>query len=70
MDAHCDRCEAYEAQVMAGEPNPDAAPCDDYEMTEPFKQWMVDRLRDDVMGQINSAGLNRMTILKDDQKAD
>lgn len=65
MDAHCDQCATYETQVMAGAD--DVAPCDDYEMSEPFKAWMVDRLRDDVMSQINGAGLNRMAILKDDQ---
>ena len=50
MDAHCDVCATYEQAVMAGDATDASEPCDDYEMSEPFKQWMVDRLRDDVIG--------------------
>lgn len=69
MDAHCDVCATYEQAVMAGDATDASEPCDDYEMSEPFKQWMVDRLRDDVMAQINGAGLDRLAIVKDQNKA-
>lgn len=62
MDGHCDVCIAYEQAVMAGD---EAAPCDDYEMTAAFRDWMVDRMRHEVLGQISGAGLDRMAILKD-----
>ena len=71
MDAHCDVCEAYETAVMAHQAGEETKPCDDYEMTETFKQWMVDQLRDEVLGQISGSGLDRMTIVKadDDQNS-
>ncbi len=62
---HCKTCGAYEEAVMAGQAADDVAPCDDYEMTPAFQQWLVDQMRDEVMGQISGAGLDRMAILKD-----
>ncbi len=53
----CDRCQAYEDHVMAG--GDDLAPCDDYEMTEPFKAWVVERMQDEIRAQIASAGLQQ-----------
>ncbi len=61
---HCAVCDRYEETVMAGEDAATLAPCDDYEMTEAFREWMVARMRDEVMGQINGTGLDRMAILR------
>lgn len=69
MDGCCQTCNDYEAAVMAGDVN-SLAPCDDYVMTERFKAWMVDQMRNEVLGQINQSGLNRMTIVKDGQNKD
>lgn len=55
----------YEEAVMAGRADEAVAPGDGYEMSEAFKQWIVDRMRDEVMGQVSGAGLDRMAILKD-----
>jgi hypothetical protein len=64
--AHCATCEAYERAVMArreGEPL-SAQPCPAYVMSEPFKAWVVDAMRGEVMGQVSKAGLDRMAIAK------
>ena len=60
----------YERQVRraaeAGEPVPDIAPPDGYEMTAEFQAWLVDRMRDHVLAQVGGAGLDRMAIVKAD----
>ncbi|MGB1698005.1 MAG: hypothetical protein ACPHK8_06365 [Thermoplasmatota archaeon] len=59
----------YEAEIMAAaaedrEPL-DVAPPEDYQMSPAFSQWMVDRLRGEVLGQVSMAGLDRMAILSE-----
>lgn len=56
--------DAYEEAVMSGVTDVEA-PGDDYEMSERFKAWLVDKMRDEVLGQISEAGLDRMTMVKD-----
>lgn len=68
MDGHCATCTTYEAAVMAGEASTDVAPCDGYVMTDAFRQWMVDSLRAEVLGQVAASGLDRMAILKDSEE--
>lgn len=48
---------------MAKEP---AVPCDDYEMSEAFRHWVVESMRGEVMQQVSGSGLDRMAILKAD----
>lgn len=58
----------YESRIrqaaQAGEPAPDVEPPEDYVMSDDFQQWLVARMRDDVLGQVSDAGLDRMAILK------
>ena len=39
-------------------------PPDDYEMSDDFRAWLVDRMRADVMAQVNRAGLDRVAIVR------
>ena len=61
--------EAYEAEIMAahaeGREPADVEPPEDYEMSPAFPDWMVERLRGEVLSQISGAGLDRMAIVKD-----
>lgn len=61
--------EAYEAEIMAahaeGREPTDVAPPEDYVMSPQFEAWMVDRMRDEVMGKISEAGLDRMAVLSE-----
>lgn len=43
--------DAYEEAVMAGRGDEVEPPGDDYEMSEAFQAWLVDRMRHEVMGQ-------------------
>lgn len=66
MDGHCEHCTTYEAAVMAGDASQE--PCDDYQMTDAFRDWMVNAMRKEVMGQVAASGLDRMAILKDSEE--
>ena len=58
----CQACAAYEEAVMAGqEPG---EPCEHYEMTPTFRDWLVESMRKEVMSQVSFSGLNRMAMLK------
>lgn len=67
-EGHCPRCTAYETDVMARGEATNTAPCDDYEMSDRFRTWMVDRMRKEVMDQVQGAGLDRMALLKLDEE--
>lgn len=60
--------EAYERRVMErepGEPVPDdLEPPEGYEMSDAFRQWLVDSMRREVLGQVSEAGLDRMAVVK------
>lgn len=43
--------DAYEEAVMAGRGDEVEPPGEDYEMSETFKAWLVERMRHEVMGQ-------------------
>lgn len=66
--AHCPRCAGYEAKVMrrteGEELPPEVKPCKDYAMSDAFRDWAVGQMQKEVAGQIGSAGLDRMAILK------
>jgi hypothetical protein len=64
VPGHCQTCIDYEAAVMDGESADSLAPCDGYNMTSQFRDWMVNKMRDEVLGQISGAGLDRMAIIK------
>ncbi|MGB0651987.1 MAG: hypothetical protein ACPGQL_02205 [Thermoplasmatota archaeon] len=64
-DPHCPQCASYEQAVMDGEADK-VQPCDAYEMTDGFRDWMVDAMRAEVMGQVSLSGLDRLAILKPD----
>ena len=42
----------------------DLEPPEGYEMSDRFRQWLVDRMRDEVLGKISESGLDRMAIVK------
>lgn len=52
----------YEHKVMAGEA--DAEPPEGYEMSDAFRDWMVEQMRGEVLGQVSDAGLDRMAVVK------
>lgn len=54
--------DAYEAAVMAGEDAPQ--PPDDYEMSDRFREWVLERMRAEVAAQIGGAGLDRMAVVR------
>ena len=66
--AHCPRCAGYEDKVMRRAPDEELAtrvtPCKDYAMSDRFRDWAVSQMQREVSGQIASAGLDRMAILK------
>ena len=49
---------------------PDVVPCNDFVMSDRFREWAVGEMRREVMGQVSLAGLDRMAILKDGGKPD
>ncbi len=53
-----------------GEAPPDVEPCPDYEMTDAFRDWLVNRMRGEVLSQVNESGLDRMSILRIDGDED
>ena len=54
--------DAYEDAVMAGEDAPQ--PPDDYEMSERFREWVLERMRAEVAAQVSGAGLDRMAVVR------
>jgi hypothetical protein len=65
--AHCDECAKYEATVMeaAGGPVPATVkPCQDYAISDAFRDWLVDQMRREVLAQVSTSGLDRMAIVK------
>jgi hypothetical protein len=66
--AHCPTCAAYEQRVMSRAEAevlpPDVVPCDKFAMSDAFREWAVAEMRKEVMGQVSSAGLDRMALLK------
>ena len=69
---HCATCAAYEDRVIGrkeGEALPaDVVPCKDFQMSDRFREWAVAEMRKEVMGQVQSAGLDRMALLKRNTK--
>lgn len=55
----------YEAAVMAGKADEAGAPGDDYVMSEAFQKWLVDQLRQEVMGQALGAVADIQPKMKD-----
>ncbi len=49
---------------------PDVQPCPEYEMTDAFRDWLVSRMRGEVLDQVNDSGLDRMAILRIDGERD
>lgn len=45
----------YERLVMAGKGDEATSPGDDYVMSETFQDWLVERMRDEVMGEVTKA---------------
>lgn len=45
----------YERLVMEGRGEEAEAPGDDYEMSAAFQEWLVERMRDEVMGEVSKA---------------
>lgn len=66
----------YERRIReaaeTGTPPPDIVPPADYEMSPQFREWLVTRMRGDVLGQVRAGGLDRMAIVKvpDGSRAD
>ncbi len=58
----------YERAVMAGESDVPTPP-QDYEMSTTFQEWVLERMRKDVMAQVAGAGLDRMAVVVDPSKA-
>ena len=62
----------YEAHIRAaaeaGEPAPDIAPPDDYDLSPDFQRWLVDQMRGHVMDQVAASGLDRTAIVKIERK--
>jgi hypothetical protein len=56
---HCATCQAYE----------DLVPCKDFTMSDRFRDWAVGEMRKEVLGQVRTAGLDRMALLKAKRKA-
>ncbi|MHB1262272.1 MAG: hypothetical protein ACYC2H_11220 [Thermoplasmatota archaeon] len=70
---HCATCQAYEQRVMAKAHDealpPEVVPCKDFTMSDAFRDWAVGEMRKEVLGQVRSAGLDRMALLKAKKKA-
>lgn len=47
---------------MAGEEAPQ--PPDDYEMSQRFREWVLERMRAEVAAQISGSGLDRMAVVR------
>lgn len=47
----------YERAVMAGRAEEVDAPGDDYVMNDDFREWLVERMRDEVLGNVGMAVL-------------
>lgn len=43
---------------------PEVVPCKDFAMSDRFRDWAVGEMRREVLGQVRSAGLDRMALLK------
>ncbi|MFO1533328.1 MAG: hypothetical protein ABR562_06485 [Thermoplasmatota archaeon] len=65
---HCPRCAGYEDKVMRRADGEELAasvkPCKDYAMSDRFRTWAVAQMQREVSGQVSSAGLDRMAVLK------
>lgn len=57
----------YERRVMAGEA--DAEPPEGYVMSDAFRDWMVEQMRGEVLGQVSDAGLDRVAVVKAREEA-
>ncbi|HUR24698.1 MAG TPA: hypothetical protein VM327_01635 [Candidatus Thermoplasmatota archaeon] len=71
---HCATCQAYEERVMAKAADealpPEVVPCKDFTMSDRFRDWAVAEMRREVLGQVRSAGLDRMALLKAKKKGE
>ncbi len=56
--------DAYEQAVMEGQSEVPVPP-EDYEMSPVFQEWVLERMRKDVMAQVSGAGLDRMALMVD-----
>ena len=65
---HCATCDAYEQRVMAKAPDEalpaEVVPCPAFTMSDRFRDWAVGEMRREVLGQVRTAGLDRMALLK------
>jgi len=68
VSAHCPQCATYEEAVITrqpGEPFPATLlPCKEFAMSDRFRDWAVAQMRSEVGGQISTAGLDRMAMVK------
>ena len=48
---------------------PEVVPCKDFAMSDRFRDWAVGEMRREVLGQVRTAGLDRMALLKAKKKA-
>lgn len=50
---------------VPGEPlPPDVVPCQQFVMSDAFRDWAVSEMRKEVLGQVSTAGLDRMALVK------
>lgn len=50
---------------LPGEPLPaEVAPCKQFVMSDAFREWAVAEMRKEVLGQVSTAGLDRMALIK------
>jgi hypothetical protein len=65
---HCPTCDAYEQRVMGKAADealpPEVVPCPAFTMSDRFRDWAVGEMRREVLGQVRTAGLDRMALLK------
>lgn len=54
--------DAYEDAVMSGRETPQ--PPTDYEMSDRFREWVLERMRAEVAAQVSGAGLDRMAVVR------
>lgn len=48
----------------------DVVPCKEFAMSDRFRDWAVGEMRREVLGQVRTAGLDRMALLKAKKKGE
>lgn len=49
---------------------PEVVPCEAFVMSDRFREWAVAEMRKEVLGQVKSAGLDRMAVVKAGKQRD